>query len=246
MHDIAGVRTIFETEEQLMDFRESIVRSRATHERTHSPDKFDYISNPKTTGYRGVHEVFKRQGVRGADWNGLRFEVQLRTATQHAWATAVEIYDITQSKRFKFEADDDPAYEQFRIVSEMFARVHENRAGCLPEMSDTELKSACRKCERKTGLIATVRSLRAVEDFQGLEKNSILLLTNENKLFVKKFSSFSYAMAALPAMEKDEGIANVVLVGANTPTHIRNAFRNYFSDATDFIRLYDAAIKAIG
>jgi ppGpp synthetase/RelA/SpoT-type nucleotidyltranferase len=43
---------------------------------------YDYIVEPKTTGYRGIHVVVRR--------DARLIEIQLRTPGQHEWALAVE------------------------------------------------------------------------------------------------------------------------------------------------------------
>ena len=248
MNDIAGVRLIFRNEDELLQFRKKMDASRARHARTHEPDRFDYISNPKDTGYRGIHDVFERQvgsNREASAWNGLKFEVQLRTAVQHAWATAVEVYDGIQQVRFKFEGSESPAYQQFLLISEIFARVHENRSSCLPDVSDTELLKQCSGLEKKTGMMTMFRSLSIAQTHRALTQNSILQRRTDGTLYIWTYRNFSQAVQAISEIEEREETANAVLVAAKTPQHIREAFRNYFDDTSDFIELYDNAVKQI-
>lgn len=50
MNDIAGVRAIFRSEEQLDEFRSKMFESRAQHSLIHESDKFNYIKRPKASG----------------------------------------------------------------------------------------------------------------------------------------------------------------------------------------------------
>lgn len=248
MHDIAGVRLIFRNEDELLQFRQKMGASRARHTRTHELDRFDYITNPKDTGYRGVHDVFERQVGSSKDasaWNGLKFEVQLRTAVQHAWATAVEVYDGIQQARFKFEGSDSAAYRQFLLISEIFARVYENRTSCLPHLSDIELVNQCSSLEDETGMITMFRSLSVAQTYAALKQNSILQRRTDGQLYVWPFRNFTQAVQAISEIEERPETANAVLVAAKTPQHIREAFRNYFDDTSDFVALYDDAAKII-
>lgn len=248
MNDIAGVRLIFRNEDELLQFRKKMGKSRARHRRTHDLERFDYIQTPKETGYRGVHDVFERQvGVskEASAWNGLKFEVQLRTAVQHAWATAVEVYDGIQQARFKFEGSDSNAYRQFLLISEIFARVHENRESCLPFVSDIKLVDECTVLERETGMLTMFRSLSVAQTHDALRQNTILQRRTDGTLYVWPFRNFAQAVQAISEIEEREETANAVLVAAKTPQHIREAFRNYFDDTSDFIDLYDEAARRI-
>jgi putative GTP pyrophosphokinase len=247
MHDIAGVRAIFRSIDEVEDFRDQMRQSKAQHRLMHEAEKFNYIAKPKDTGYRGIHEVIERQvaSSSGAPWNGLKFEVQLRTAVQHAWATAVEIYDDTQSARFKFQSSVNPAYEQFLIVSEMFSRIHEGRTGCHPEKSDRELENRFTELEEQTHTVTMIHGLQVAVNNSPLEKNSILQRTVNGALFIRTYPSFPIALRAISQIEALPETLNAVLVGAKTPFHIREAFRNYFEDTTDFVALLDEALLKI-
>ena len=48
MDDVAGCRLIFRNEKELRRFRTSLHRARFNHKLRHSPEKYDYIENPKT------------------------------------------------------------------------------------------------------------------------------------------------------------------------------------------------------
>ena len=245
MHDIAGVRVIFKNEGDLRDFRKKMEKSRAKHIRKNTVDHYDYIKRPKETGYRGVHDVYERRCSTKTVYNGLKFEVQLRTSVQHAWATAVEIYDLSQGTRLKFSSmsEEDNVRQYFSYISELLARHHEKKICCLTDLSIQDLRAKCLEMEAATKVVTSIKSLRAATKVGRLEKNSVLYLTKKRKLYAKKYPSMPIAMKALKQLENQENIINVVLVGAQEPKHIRNAFRNYFSDAAEFVELYEEALE---
>ena len=66
----------------------------------------DYITTPKDSGYRGVHLIYRYYSDKNETFNGLKIEVQIRTALQHAWATAVdenEQIDLTHLRADKID-----------------------------------------------------------------------------------------------------------------------------------------------
>lgn len=247
MHDIAGVRVIFKNEDALREFRKKMEKSRAKHPRKNEVDDYDYIKCPKDTGYRGVHDVYERRCRTGIAYNGLKFEVQLRTNVQHAWATAVEIYDLSKGTRLKFSSGDaeSDVREYFSYISELLARIHEDSAGRFLELSIKDLQQKCLEMEEATKVVTSVKSLHAATRVGKIEKNSVLYLTKNRKLYAKKFPSMPIAMKALKELEMREDIINIVLVGAQDPKHIKNAFRNYFTDAAEFVELFEEALGKV-
>lgn len=247
MHDIAGIRLIFKTESRLNNFRERVAESTSIkHQKIHDPQKFDYILTPKKTGYRGVHEVYRYQAKsRNMEpWDKLRFEVQFRTNIQHSWATAIEVYDHTKHRRFKFETELDPAFEQFQISSELLARVLENRNGCLSEHSDKQLCDRFEELEEITKMLHTFRTLKAIKS-DNIQKNTILQISKGGNLIVLDFKDFKTAVKALPGVEKDPDTVNAVLVGADMPGHIRDVFINYFNDTSGFVDALERSIRLV-
>jgi ppGpp synthetase/RelA/SpoT-type nucleotidyltranferase len=91
MNDIAGCRAVVVTQvtvDTLID------RLRAENPWELLPKTWDYAATPKPDGYRAKHLV--------AVADGLRVEIQLRTAGQHAWAELVESTDRELGSRAKF------------------------------------------------------------------------------------------------------------------------------------------------
>jgi ppGpp synthetase/RelA/SpoT-type nucleotidyltranferase len=124
MHDIAGCRAIFSDINSLNKFRELFLDTRAKHKHINSgDDRYNYIEKPKSSGYRGVHDVFETylESGSGTSWNGLRVEVQFRTRAQHAWATAVETIDLLNGERAKFGEASPKLQRFFAISSELLS-----------------------------------------------------------------------------------------------------------------------------
>src|SRR5690606_15240116 len=84
MQDIGGCRSVLEDVSKVRTLRDSLVNSR-TRNKLHRED--DYITTPKSSGYRGVHLVYKYNGQKSA-YQDYFVEIQIRSKVQHAWATA--------------------------------------------------------------------------------------------------------------------------------------------------------------
>jgi ppGpp synthetase/RelA/SpoT-type nucleotidyltranferase len=91
MQDVGGCRTIVTNMKQLNLLRDQYISNPVRHE-VRRPT--DYVLNPKTDGYRGIHFMYRFVGNGSSEpWDKLRIEIQLRTKLQHAWSTAVETVD---------------------------------------------------------------------------------------------------------------------------------------------------------
>lgn len=78
MHDIAGCRVIFDNLNDLEVYRSEMHKARFKHIRkAKEEDRWNYIANPKSSGYRGIHDVYEYQAkvAGGQAWDGLLLEI---------------------------------------------------------------------------------------------------------------------------------------------------------------------------
>ncbi len=254
MHDFAGCRMIFNDIQQLEEFRAYIhssqVMRNVEHVLRHEPDKYDYIAHPKNTGYRGIHDVYRhfpRGSTRREEkkpWDGLLVEVQYRTRAQHAWATAVEISDLLDNERTKFEIDQSDRGRFFAIASEIIARRHENLSNAYPETSTDELLTELQALEAKIGVLRRLDLLKQFEDEDSLQKHNVLNIYRKEDgslaLDVIPFKTAAPAIQKASELEASEVSINAVYVRSDNPKQLRSAYRNYFNDPIDFVRLIQA------
>ena len=68
-------------------------------------------------------------------------------------------------------------------------------------------------------------------------RNTILIFELSGELSIQTYRDATDAIRALFDLEKKHPDRDIVLVRADTAAQMRSAFRNYFSDARDFISL---------
>lgn len=254
MHDIAGCRMVFPDMKSLEAVRVSMHSARWRHILSHDPDRYDYTKRPKNTGYRGIHDVYTYQvnSVGGTPWNGLKVEIQYRTLPQHAWATAVEVADLITSNRIKFADAKEHYLRYFQLASEIISRVAEGANSCCPNLSDGSLKSEFLSADRRLGLLQTFDNLRGTSE-RGLKfrTNTLLIFRfdlpeGEDALQIRTYENVNRAIEAYDELEREFGDnADIVLVRGESEENIRDAFRNYFSDARAFVDLVRAGIASL-
>lgn len=242
MHDIAGCRLIFQSIDELVNFREAFLKFRAKHLRKNAHDEYDYILRPKASGYRGIHDVYQYcvNSEGGKKWNGLLLELQYRTIYQHAWATAVEIAGAVTENQPKFNKGDERYKDFFRLTSEIIARVYEGETSCMGHLSDGELRDAFNSLESKIHLFQLLSSLPKLSAVYPDKRNVILILSEDmNDLKALAFENRQEAVDTYFQLEKSMDGKDIVLVRADDHETIRSAYRNYFADTEDFIRLVE-------
>lgn len=155
MDDVAGCRLIFKSIKDLNRFRANFHKARFNHKLRNEPSKYDYIANPKSTGYRGIHDVYEYDvnSESGKALKGLYIEIQYRTPVQHAWATAVEVVGFVTESQPKFEKGDVRYHLAMAYASEILARAHEGMKGPYPELTDREILEEFLNLDGDLGLI---------------------------------------------------------------------------------------------
>lgn len=241
MDDIAGCRLIFNDVAALYNFREGLHKAQVKHKRRNDVDKYDYLKTPKTTGYRGIHDIYEYdvRSNKGAASKGLYVEIQYRTAVQHAWATAVEVVGFITENKPKFSSGDKRYLQAMSLASEILSRAYERMNSCHPELSNIDLLGQFFALDAELGLMDMLHGLTAVKSDFSLKQNVILIFSEDEKLEVRNYRGAPEALRALFLLEKENQDKDVVLVRADTSDSVRVAFRNYFSDAKDFIQLVE-------
>ena len=243
MHDIAGCRAICSDITELYNFRDAFLNTRAKHIHVNrGQNHFDYIRQPKRSGYRGIHEVFRTELISdsGRKWNGLKVEIQFRTRAQHAWATAVETIDLLNGERAKFGQASGDLQRFFVLASEIIARAHEDRKSTLSSFSDQDIAAQFSELDQNLGVVR--RLTDAVAESPNIPRNRHTILIFQfsgiKRLLVETYDSLASAQTAYERLERErEGSADVVLVRAERAEDLKRAFQNYFTDASDFVDL---------
>lgn len=241
MDDVAGCRLIFPDTNELYKFREKFHRARFHHKRRNEVDKYDYIKQSKSTGYRGVHDVYNYDvtSKAGRSLKGLMIEIQYRTNIQHAWATAVEVIGFITESQPKFQEGDMRYQKAMALTSEILARSFEDSKGPFPEMTDVDIVQEFLEIDQELGLLNMLRGLNIADTAVTKNRNAILIISDSGDLEVKTYRDATEALRALFDLEKVTPNNDIVLVRADTSEEVRFAFKNYFSDAHDFIGLVE-------
>lgn len=241
MDDIAGCRLIFKNIKDLNEFRETFHKARFNHKRKNDPDKYNYINQPKNTGYRGIHDIYEYDvnSDVGKDLAGLYIEIQYRTVVQHAWATAVEVVGFITESQPKFQKGDRRYEDAMAYASEILARAYERSHGPFPNLTDRQVVREFLALDRQLSLMNTLRGLNAADKAVTENKNSILIFSPAGDLEVRSYRDATDAVRALFELERKFPGYDIVLVRADTSDEVRFAFRNYFSDAKQFIKFVE-------
>lgn len=247
MDDIAGCRLIFPAIQGLYSFRKEFHKARFKHHRRNHEDKYDYIKNPKVTGYRGIHDIYEYDvnSESGRALTGLFVELQYRTIYQHAWATAVEVIGFITESQPKFEEGDKRYQQAMVLASEILARAFENTIGPLPEMENEKLVERFLQLDDELGLMNMLRGLNAADSQVTGNRNTILIFSETGNLEIKTFRYATEALRELFELEKEQPSQDIVLVQADSSEEVRSAFRNYFSDAREFIRFIEEGCQSL-
>ncbi len=242
MDDVAGCRLIFKNIKELNRFRADFHKARFNHKMRNAPGKYDYIAQPKNTGYRGIHDVYEYDvnSESGRGLKGLYIEIQYRTLVQHAWATAVEVVGFITESQPKFEKGDERYHRSMAYASEILARAHEGLNGPFPEISDRDLLEEFLRLDKELNLMQTLRGLHQAKSDISDKKNSILIFSPGGELTVKSYRDATDALRELFELEKRMPDNDIVLVRADSSEEVRTAFRNYFNDAREFVKLMDS------
>jgi Region found in RelA / SpoT proteins len=222
---------------------------------TNSSGERDYIANPKTDGYRGVHLIYRyhSRARQYECYNGLQIEVQLRSKLQHAWATAVETASIFTGQVLKWRGGQEEWKRFFTLMgSEIAMRERKPLVPGTPELKAalrTELKALAEQLQVETVMrnwttatqFLTGNPIDARFFLLRLDIKSNRLLITPYQLEQQQRASDEY-LAAEKEIEDAKTNEQVVLVSAESVEALPRAYPNYYVDTAAFLEVVRQAI----
>ena len=120
MQDTGGCRAVLPSVDDVRRVARSYADNPSRHCVVHTDD---YLTNPRASGYRGIHLVSRFQPVeaREAIYAGMRIEIQLRSRLQHAWAAAVETVGTFSGQALKASEGDEGWLRFFALMASEIA-----------------------------------------------------------------------------------------------------------------------------
>ena len=210
----------------------------------------DYIAHPKPDGYRSVHMMYRFCGrATSLPWDGLRVEMQIRTAIQHSWATAVETVDTYTLQNLK----GGSGREEWKRFFALVGSVHDimEKSARVPDTPTDEqlLRIEVSDLEGSLNVIELLESLAQItKHFTGDRPRALgrdahwyVLDMNieQRKTRVFGYNATEFGKAKQRAAELEEKYASSVnqalLASADSMMQLKKAYPNYFADTKNFV-----------
>jgi len=250
MQDIGGCRAVLRNPAEVRRLARDYKSSRIKH---HVVGEKDYITEPKSSGYRGFHLIYRYHSDRMSTYNGLLIELQIRSLLQHAWATAVETVGIFLEHSLKSSMGPDEWLRFFALSGSAFARVE--RSALVPgtPVSGRELVGEIGRMKRELDVEQKLRTfgraLQVTERESRRDAHYFLLALTPGNLTIYSYrkDELKDATAQYLAIEtQSENVpgAQAVLVAAESLKALRRAYPNYYLDTQVFLtRLREATAR---
>jgi ppGpp synthetase/RelA/SpoT-type nucleotidyltranferase len=239
MEDIAGCRAVVDNVNYVNRVYNSLKISRTKNILSRERN---YIANPKESGYRGIHLVFRYKGSK-KKYHGMSVELQIRSKIQHSWATAVEVVGTFTKQALKASSGEAIWLDFFKYVSVEFAKLEKSFVDSRYENVDTFSKMD--QCIRQLDLSERLKAFKVAakalsqDKGKGLGYFVILLDISDKVVHLTRFGKQHLSSATSFYDEQEEKYRNdtnkdVVLVSAGSVRDLKRAYPNYFADTDDF------------
>jgi hypothetical protein len=247
MQDIGGCRAVLSSVGHVQELLAAYKRSDIKHKLIRDDD---YIKQPKRSGYRGVHLIYRYFSDRNDTYNGLSIEIQMRSSLQHAWATAVETVGTFIHQALKSSQGAEEWLRFFALMGTALAlREHTTLVPGTPtdkKSLQTELRSLAQHLDVEGHLVAYGTALQTMEGPHVQDAHYFLLELNPSEKRVKvtgyKSNELAKASADYLTVEKMGSSTDAVLVSVDSIVALRRAYPNYFFDTAKFIQAVRIAI----
>ena len=242
MQDLGGCRFIVPSIKEVYEYAEKYDKSSKRHRFV---ERYDYINEPKTSGYRSLHMVYEYHSDKVDTYNkNMLIEIQYRTHLQHLWATAVETVGLFTKQAIKAGQGSDDV-KRFFVHKRIIIFIHFNK--------EVELVSEIEEIDDRCHFLDMLSAIRVAVDTQeqrSFKKQGyyILILNYDTKrLRIKHFmpSQIEQANELYSVIESQRGKTHVdaVLVRVSSFQTLKSAYPNYFTDIGEFLNLVKSYLK---
>lgn len=223
IQDIGGVRIICSDIDQLMALLPLLDEILPEYREKNR------LENPAPSGYRGIHRIYKKDGV--------CVELQIRTMLEHVWATSVESIDVLRGTAMKNGEDGAAWTEFFQLLSSLFAASEQ-----LPMLEKHEgldvidLATKVKELEKTDSILSKLRSYASTNSLLAMpsfypEAYYVLLERKGNNNVEVIYYPENQTERAFIDYEKNERNKNSsdkVLVSISDVEKISKIYPNYF------------------
>ncbi len=243
MQDIGGCRSVAGPIEWVRILKHQYDHNSFKHELVNEKD---YIAEPRPSGYRGIHQIYRYFSDKNPVYNELKIEVQIRTWKQHQWATAVEIVGDFKEQAMKSGLGDDYWIRFFALMGSVLALregtapvpgTPDNRQQLLEELRyyvyDLGIMDQLDAYNR-IKLVAS-RTKTATEDVRYflLELNP-----KKRKVQISSYGKNDEQIAFMDYTYRERQLSffdDRVLVSTDSSDDLKRGYPNYFADIKSFI-----------
>ena len=249
MQDIGGLRAVVDNLSQVRKLQSLYSANGLAHELIGVDD---YIANPKESGYRSLHLIYKYKNLQNPKYHGLCIELQIRTKLQHAWATAVETIGTFLDQALKSSEGPQEWLDYFKLVGAAFSLLERAPVAAayayIPEGDIYKAVSArTEQLEVKRKLGAFAIAANTIETRQSQGNYHLVVLNAESKTVeIRSFGQRRLEEASSAYADAEQASAlnknvQAVLVSTNSIDALKRAYPNYFLDT----RQFSAALQKI-
>jgi len=252
MQDIAGIRVVVNSIDEVNRIADAYRQAGFLHSRM--PED-NYIAQPKPSGYRSLHQIYKYKNIRNTKYDGLFIELQLRTKVQHAWATAVETVDTFLKYSLKSSEGPDEWKNYFAQASSALA--HVEQCQLVPSFEGQSRQQAfLATCEShaRLGVQRKLQGYNLAASLVSLPlttRGSYYLLdldTVNSRLEYTTYGRDRLAEASAEYINLERRYSRtdehqIVLVSAQSLSNLRRAYPNYFLDSHEYLKLIKSMVR---
>lgn len=244
LQDIGGCRAVVDTVAQVEGLQAAHLKSSMKHRLVHQKN---YVLDPKDSGYRGIHLVYRYRSDKKETYNGLLIEVQLRSRLQHAWATAVETAGAFLGQALKSSEGEADWLRFFSLARSVFAIREDHPVVPNTTADHKALRDEIREYGRQLRVVERMHEYRNLIKHIPGWKNRIgghyFLLErrpDEGRTYIRPYPRRELDQATedyktMEARVAETDGADAVLVSVNSISALRRAYPNYWLDTDVFL-----------